>query len=133
MKRQLWRVFLSIMIFHISLAVFLEVSIAKSPEHEGNTHSLNLPPKVQHLQKKCEKGDAAKCNEMGIMYHEGKGLPKNLSKAVEFYGKACTLESNIGCSNLGTMYAIGDGVKQDSLTSIKFFQQDVMEVMVVLV
>ena len=123
MKRPSWWVFLCIIILHASLTVSLGVSIAKSPGHEENTHVLNLSPKVQHFQEKCGKGDAAKCNEIGIMYHEGRGVPRNLSEAVRFYKKACELESNVGCSNLGTMYAVGDGVKQDSLASIKFFQK----------
>ena len=81
MKRQSLWVFLCLIMLHVSLIVSLEVSTAKNPDHEENSHGLILSPKVQAFQEKCAKGDAARCNEIGIMYHEAmrvRVFPKTL-------------------------------------------------------
>ena len=40
-------------------------------------------------QKACDGGDAAACNNLGVMYYDGAGVPQDYTRAASLYEQAC--------------------------------------------
>lgn len=65
------------------------------------------------FQRRCDEGDLAACNILGLMYETGSGVGQNMGRAREIYREACEAGETAACTSLGLLLAHGDGMPQD--------------------
>lgn len=86
--------------------------------------SLILVANPVNLQKSCDNGDLASCNNLGILYSNEKVATQSDYKiASELFGKACEGGYAYACNNLGILTANGTGVNQDINMAILLYKK----------
>jgi hypothetical protein len=71
------------------------------------------------FDRACAAGEAAGCNDMGIVLADR----KETAKAATYYEKACTKDVAIGCVGLGLLTRDGRGVPKDAARAKALFQK----------
>ena len=61
----------------------------------------------------CDRGDAASCSALGVIYERGVSVPADPRRAVELFERACSEGNDPGCTNLARAYVSGVGVSRD--------------------
>jgi hypothetical protein len=72
------------------------------------------PPDAAKLKARCDRADAAACNDLGFAYENGWGAPPDAMLAATVYTRACDGGSAAGCSALGSLYDRGRGVAREA-------------------
>lgn len=75
--------------------------------------------KPENMQKACDAGDGAKCNDLGAAY----SLERDEGRAAEFFRKSCDLSNGTGCRNLGKSYDDGRGPAQDRSKAAELYKK----------
>ena len=79
---------------------------------------------VAKLQRRCDKGNARSCYNLGVDYiHGSRGVTKNIFQGLKLYDKACKLNDGGACSNLGFEYWKGRNIQQDYKKAVIFYQR----------
>lgn len=72
----------------------------------------------------CERGNAASCWKLGLMYDKGTGgANKNLALAAQFFSKACDSGELRACAKMAIAYYEGNGVEKDFTKAAGLFQR----------
>jgi uncharacterized protein len=77
----------------------------------------------QGLQAACDRGDAAKCAELGQAYLRGNGPPKDAVRAASLFQRACDAGNAQACNELGVAYRTGTGVPVDLGRAVMLYQR----------
>ena len=64
------------------------------------------------MQRGCELGDAASCNDLGYMHLDGRGTAQDAARAAALFRAACRRGLMRGCGSLAYLYQTGNGVAQ---------------------
>lgn len=64
-------------------------------------------------QTRCQSGDAAQCDDLGLRYLKGDGVAQDTKKAAVLFQRACNGGDAIGCFDIAESYRFGDGVAKD--------------------
>jgi hypothetical protein len=67
---------------------------------------------IGHLEKGCEGGDPAGCNDVGLA--KLAGPPPDPAGAAKYFERACNERSSLGCLQLGLLVKAGRGVVKDA-------------------
>jgi TPR repeat protein len=78
---------------------------------------------AERVRRSCDGGNAAACNDLGVLYADGEGVPQNSARAAALYQQGCDGGEARGCSNLGVLYENGAGVPQNSARAVSLYQQ----------
>lgn len=62
---------------------------------------------VSTLERACESGNGAECQQLAIRYYSGQGLPLDLTRAASFFQRACELGQRGSCAHAGGLYLSG--------------------------
>ncbi len=72
------------------------------------------------LRKRCDAGEAARCQDLGFLYSQGIIVEVDLGRAAELYHRACAGDDSL-CGNYGRLYQEGRGVKQDRDQALELY------------
>jgi TonB family protein len=77
----------------------------------------------QALQVACDRGDAARCYDLGVSYQTAKGGQQDQVRATALFQGACESGLAQGCHALGVAYSRGFGVQPDERRAATLYQQ----------
>ena len=77
----------------------------------------------QGLQVACDRGEAAKCLELGQAYQSGNGPQKDVVRAAALFQRGCELGIAQACNELGVAYRTGVGVPLDLGRAVMLYQR----------
>jgi TPR repeat protein len=78
---------------------------------------------VASCRARCESGDAATCNLLGVALELGSGGPARPRAAAELYRRGCDADYPPSCTNLGWLVLRGRGVAADPAVALVLFQR----------
>jgi len=96
---------------------------AKKKKQVKDEQPAGVEDKKSQYEMACEKGDAAACTRLGLLYDTGEGVKQDYARALELYAKACDGGNAMGCYNQGLMYALGKGIKKDYRRAAELYQK----------
>ena len=109
-----------------------ELGAVKQAEVPYDPHAVKPPDPIEvaanpckygdtdRCVEKCQSGDSAACNALGIRYEFGE-WPSDGAAASSFYARACDASYAPGCTNLGWLYSLGRGVPHDAQHAMALF------------
>src|SRR6266850_3294051 len=66
------------------------------------------------LEKSCDAGDAAACDELGIRLRDGIGIRRDEARAADLFRKSCKGKDKGGCADDARALAMGEGQDADA-------------------
>lgn len=94
---------------YLTSPLYLTAALAPAP-------TTLLPGETQDSARKreaCEAGNAAACNDLGVIHEAGRGVPQDHGKAATLFERACEGGVFVACRNLGILHLYGRGVPRD--------------------
>jgi TPR repeat protein len=95
-----------------------------APEAPGGASSAgHVTQTPEQLGQRCDRGDAAACNDLGLLHFQGIRVPLDRARAMELYQRACQGKDAMGCLNLGIIYQQAQGVPADLPRAMELYQR----------
>jgi len=102
-------------------------SIVKGEENgrkAPNPDALKNSKQPSLLQKACDGGSGASCNNLGVLYQYGRGVKRSTKKAAHLYRRGCFYRVRVACNNLGLMFWKGSkGFSKNVKAAGTFFEK----------
>ena len=75
------------------------------------------------LEKSCNAGKAAACDELGTRFRDGFGVRRNEVRAAQLFRKACQGKDNDGCADEARAMALAEGQNGDPRKALPRLEQ----------